>query len=254
MSNAQEQKIKYNRRIIIFFDILGFKDLIDNNLYNPELVNRILETAYLASEQPYNCQIINFSDTIIQIFELKYNLDDSEDEDFTYYINNLLDAVQRVQMQLLVKYGVVIRGSIVLGEIYYNRQSNTIFGPALNRAAELEKLADTPRVIIDSTIINNLKYTESTESVFFNFSKDEDGYYYANPFKWVAKTNYEQKNILPNLKVKIEEIINKINSRKDVVEPKKVLRKYEWLLKKLEERENEDLIKARDSLITKSKN
>lgn len=63
-----ERSVEYSQKIVIFFDILGFKDLIDNN--TPGLIDDILRTVYLSSEQPFeNCYSINFSDSIIQIFE-----------------------------------------------------------------------------------------------------------------------------------------------------------------------------------------
>jgi len=244
-----ERSVAYSKKIVIFFDILGFKDLIENNINTPGLIDDVLRTAYLSSEQPFNGEIINFSDTIIQIFEPSRDLGGDETSDFASYINNLLDAVQRVQNTLLLRYKVVIRGAMVLGDIYYNQDTNTIFGPALNKAAGLEKLASTPRVILDDSIVEKLNVKDHEETVFLNYSIDDDGLYYADPFQYMAKTKYEQSTKLPQLKTKVEEIISEIKDRSiEKEEKEKILDKYNWLIKKIEKREKEDLVAARERL------
>lgn len=239
-----DQSIEYNKKIVVFFDILGFKDLIENNLQNPEFVNDVLNTAYLSSEQPFaNCEVIKFSDSVIQILDPKSpTLDDNE---FFYYINNIMEAVNRVQLKILRMHKVVIRGAIVLGDIYFNAEKNTIFGPALNKAAELEGKAKYPRVILDESIFNKLD-KEKHELVFSNFTLDEDEVYYADPFQFIAKTESEKRE-LPIFKAIVEEIINALTGRNAI---DSVLDKYYWLLKKIEEREREDFVAAKERLRT----
>ena len=238
VNDIQETEVKYSEKILVFYDLLGFKNLIDKNLGNPEKVKLVLNDVYHFTKiQPINFQLINFSDTIIQIFEIESSI---EDVNLNYYINNILGAVNNVQVNLLLKHKVAIRGAVVMGEIYYNEEENVIFGPALNTAAALEKDAVYPRVIIDKSISDKLDINEKIEMTFLNFTVDENGQYYANPFQYIAQTSYEQKNgDIQNLKKNLIEIIQEIETW-DIKEHKhrdSVLEKFRWLLVRLNERE-----------------
>lgn len=243
------EDVSYTKKLLVFYDLLGFKDLINENLNRPEIIKTILDTVYKYSKSnTYDFHLLNFSDSIILIFEPENPLPDIP---FKYYLNNILENVNRVQVNLLLQFKVAIRGAIVLDDIYYNPQENIIFGPALNKAAGLEKNAYYPRVIIDKAIIEKLNINEKHEMTFLNFTIDEEKNYYANPFHFIAQTKYEQKNShMQNLKKVIVEIIQDIKEWDINQKPykKDVLHKFNWLLLKLIEREVEDLNSARQKL------
>lgn len=248
MSDVLETGVKYNEKILVFYDLLGFKNLIDNNLETPEKVKLILNDVYRYSNYNNNFQLINFSDTIIQIFELESNI---KGVSFTDHLNNILDAINRVQANLLLNHKVAIRGAVVLGEIYFNEDENIIFGPALNTAATLEKEAIYPRVIIDKSIVDKLDVKEKEKMSFLSFTIDENGQYYANPFQYLAKTPYEQKNgLIQDLKKNLIEIIIDIEKwdGEKLKNRDSVLKKFYWLLVRLNEREEEDLKIAQENL------
>lgn len=252
ISNIHEKEVKYSKKILVFFDLLGFKNLIDNNLETPDKVKSILNDVYHYSKgQSYDFQLINFSDSIILIFESESN---DKDISFTNYINNILGAINRVQLNLLLNHKVAIRGAAVLGDIYYNEKENIIFGPALNTAAGLEKDAVYPRIIIDKSIVDKLDVKESEEMVFLNFTIDENNELYANPFQYLVKTPYEQKNgVINDLKKNLVEIIQEIEQW-DVKEQKhrdSVLQKFRWLLNRLNEREVLDFKRAKEYFTSK---
>lgn len=122
--------VKYEKKILVFFDLLGFKALIENNPYNPKLINDILRTTYLTSQAKYKCEFINFSDTVIQIFEPKRDIPGIEDEnpnDFANYIHLILESTHIAHLNLLKRFKISMRGSIVLGDIYYNKEANVLF-------------------------------------------------------------------------------------------------------------------------------
>lgn len=253
MMNEQSVNISYNKKVLVFFDLLGFKDLIEKNMDSPQLVNDILNETNLFSQQEsyaYKYDSLSFSDTVIQIFDLEICLKEYEDN-VKEFISRILEAINRVQVHLLLKYKVAIRGAIVLDDVYCNVEKNVIFGPALNKAATLEKKAFYPRILIDESIASKLEIEDRIETTFLNFTVDEKGIYYANPFQYVAKTPYEQKNgAMQKLKSNIIEIIQEIGLRIESEEHKKnILEKWNWLLLKLIEREVEDLKSAREILM-----
>jgi hypothetical protein len=65
-------------------------------------------------------------------------------------VKNLVGAVAAIQMTSL-NLGFLIRGGVTIGELYHDREA--VFGPALNRAYELENcVADYPRVVLDPEV------------------------------------------------------------------------------------------------------
>lgn len=70
--------------------------------------------------------------------------------------------------------GFLVRGGITIGPLYHD--SNIVFGPALVRAATIEKdLARFPRVVLDSECAE-LQCLEA------NFIKDESDLKFTSPF------------------------------------------------------------------------
>lgn len=252
-----EKEIVYSKRVLVFYDLLGFKDLIERSLENPYLVNKILKEFFSISGQEafaYNYEQINFSDTIIQIFDPEKCLPTYEDN-YSQFINRVLEAVNRAHIYLLTEYKIAIRGSIVYGDIYYKKEDNIIFGPALNRAATLEKQTIYPRVILDESIVSLLEVKETIETTFLNYTFDQEGRYYANPFQYIAKTKHEQKKgDIQKIKQNLLEMIKEVeNSEVEEKEKKKIIDKIQWLLVQLVEREMLDLDNAKNHLIGKLK-
>lgn len=252
MGSMKDAEVVYSKKILVFYDLLGFKNLIERREGNPHIVNQILKEFFFISKQEhftFNYQQINFSDTIIQIFDPEKCLDIYEDN-LSQFIDRILDAINRVHNHLLLKHNLAIRGAIVYGDLYYNEGENIIFGPALNTAATLEKKAKYPRIIIDESISNQLEIKEEIETTFLNYTVDKDGKYYANPFHYIAKTKYEQKKgDIQIIKQNLLDMIKEVESWEANTEEKnKVLEKFHWLLVRLIERELLDMNHAKELL------
>jgi hypothetical protein len=76
------------------------------------------------------------------------------------------------------------RGGVSYGELYYEKENNIIFGPAINEAHELETEAIMPRIIINDKLGNKL-YKKENNVIKNKFKKlirkDEfDNRYYLN--------------------------------------------------------------------------
>jgi len=69
------------------------------------------------------------------------------------WVNAELIFLAKMQCELLIRYGILLRGGISIDGLFIN--PDLVFGPALVRAHELaENLAIFPRIVIDNGVIN----------------------------------------------------------------------------------------------------
>ena len=167
--------MQYEKCIVSFIDILGFRDLIKNSEVSE--VNKIHNAISLLkkvtrppesddNENPelmYDTGMLNStycqstSDAVIRVaaFDRKANpqFGTRPNTDALFYE---LDDLLRAQVSL-VEQGILVRGGISIGEVYIDRQGNNpIFGPGLVRAYELEsKEAIFPRLVIDDKLLDD---------------------------------------------------------------------------------------------------
>ena len=229
----------YQRKILVYFDVLGFKVIILKKYKDqPKKIEEILTTMHLISNSSYSSELIIFSDSVINILNLVAPLEKTG-EASTAYFSVILKDISSIQMNMVNLFGVLVRGSIVIGDIRYEGSKNLLFGPSLIKAYELEsKHSIYPRFIIESEIINLIK--EDINSL--DISMDTDGHYYIDPFKWMVKLEAEKKE-LHSLKEKIEQEIKHESEKNN---PNlSVLSKYHWFLNKIIEREKSDLRRNR---------
>lgn len=189
---ANREPIQYENRLIAFVDLLGFKQAVNNSVNHQVIAqkiynilnyhNRLKEKNYgdgLASGSDYGKEITFFSDCFVISYaigrggELNYLLSD--------VIFHALD---------LTSIGFLVRGGITFGQLVH--QGDICFGPAMNRAYELESIcARYPRILVDDVIINNISAfrpecnSEEFERKFMFklISRDKDGKYFLNYIK-----------------------------------------------------------------------
>lgn len=249
--------MKYENRIVLFLDILGFKNIIDKtvekNIENEDaieklyrnleeiktfLIDRLKINKSLIYKENKSVIVTQFSDSIIISFE--------SDKNATLLI--LIRTIQELIINLVNK-GILCRGAISYGKLIHNEK--IIFGPALNDAYETEtKAAIYPRIILDKSIIELGSITKKSKEKFFSkediimnyLSKDTDEKYFINYFSkklfdYVYVTNVE--SYLTNLRTII------INGSKSTKPDIKI--KYGWMKNKynflIESLKSEDEIK-----------
>ncbi len=137
----------YEHRVVSFTDVLGWRSHIEETMKNPE------RTPYL------RVLVESWS------HHLKMNVPSTETNDLraTSFSDNLVLSqgpedpgvllARLAMMQVLAAAGGFwIRGGITAGLLIH--RPNCVFGPALNRAYELEsKIADVPRILIGPELI-----------------------------------------------------------------------------------------------------
>ncbi|MBA7494119.1 hypothetical protein ES702_04692 [subsurface metagenome] len=157
--SRREYKNQYHISLISFFDILGFKDVVDKS-EDSNRVLQILETLRHQGKPDINLASMfeqkhsNISDTIVRTIDI-YNQANKKHR-VGILFHELLNLMH-VQRSLIYQ-DIVIRGSITIGKVYHD--GSYVFGPGFNRAYLLEKnIAIYPRIIIDRWILNFLEET-----------------------------------------------------------------------------------------------
>lgn len=192
--------MNYQDRVVIFIDILGFKELLNETTDkegndNEKGINKLTQayksirdvwdldkvasdSSILKKTSKQDKQITIFSDCIVISFPAK------EKSEIFYTLLEVKWMILR-----LISQGILCRGAISYGKLLHN--DKFIFGPALVEAYILEsKAANYPRVILDRSIIDlagsarseNHTKEEEIEYVESLLEKDLDGMYYIDYF------------------------------------------------------------------------
>lgn len=245
----------YEERYILFIDILGFGELIQKSVTDVEVqkfIHDILTSNigdsmknYIANEKGLvgvvanDFKVTSFSDSIVVSIKA-----DTNQLNFIFYIMHLVT--------MLMEIGIFLRGGVSKGMLFHS--DNTVFGPALNKAYELESTKSKyPRVIIDPEIdfVNDmpvvLALPNNKPITYFRCTVNgkNDKYHYLNIFDFAsskmvleqAYNSYCAKNDIKNIQLRpyywqnwptkvLEHIAKNIDSHR---ENKHILEKYEWL-------------------------
>lgn len=154
-----DSHVYYATSIISLFDVLGFRDIVENS-GTADQVRQILETLIYQAKpheelaSMYEQNFTNLSDTIVRTT----NILSKTNKEFQVGIlfHELLDLIH-VHFSLIGQ-GILVRGCVTVGEVY--QDESFVFGPGFNRAHFLEKeVAVYPRIIIDPWVFAILDRT-----------------------------------------------------------------------------------------------
>jgi hypothetical protein len=227
--------MKYEDRVVLFLDILGFQKIIDDTLVKGVTVEKNVKNVYDAIHAMTSFvgeiklgtskQVTQFSDSIV----LSFKVNDTKN------IDKLFPSLLRL-LFILLNNNILCRGAISYGKLFHDAE--TLFGPALVEAYLTEsKAALYPRVIIDKSIIDLIKsklpsgyelyrFKSSTYDPILNI--DTDDRLYLDYFNGVlADFNYRTLNINEYL-LNLRRII--INGRRSSKPDIRI--KYDWMKNK----------------------
>jgi len=228
----------YERRIVCSLDILGFVNLVERTVEDGKPVEkRIQDISTILSigsnhirKQPewvykikgfdYTTNISHFSDSIV------ISCTDTSEEEVMETIITLFGILNK-----LVSMGVVCRGGIAVGLMHH--EGATLFGPAMNRAYQLEHdIAIYPRIVLDKEVYKLAKLSDVHRPHPFVWCadnllrKDADGYYYIDYIGSPAGSAY--KNDWKKYRTKIKKVIVEGLNYTDP----RTKQKYEWMREK----------------------
>lgn len=150
----------YQKAIVTFIDILGFRDIVSKD-DAPAILDKIKSIQHYAAPPKPKLKIddlgtvpttIQFSDSIIRV-----RLTDSGINSQYPFGTLFFELLELVHAQAaLIEEGVLIRGGVAYGDVYI--KDHVIFGPAFVQAYDLEsKFANSPRIAISPDLIKELK-------------------------------------------------------------------------------------------------
>lgn len=144
--------IEYSESIVTFLDLLGFKRIVCDEP-DPNRVNAILERLTTATHfdadiaEDIDLKTICVSDCVIRSVRVSRDLQ-------IPVLQCELSELIHIQANLL-SCGYVVRGGVTIGKIFMD--GNRVFGPAYQRAVQLEKEACNPRIIIDDALVEEFR-------------------------------------------------------------------------------------------------
>lgn len=233
---------KYNEALVIFIDILGTSDNDDfDSLFQ---INKLFRRLTNEQEQQdkkswnqhriYKRTIFSFSDCTYIVYDYKDGIDDSRKDNIELSWVALYNTVN--MLQELIKAGYAFRGGVALGKVYYDKDENIVFGPAVVEAYKLEsKCAKNPRVLIqEDTAIKILQWHNDN----YNKLKSQEHIYQGissingEIIKIDSEDNKYHLNYLNNIdcdEEKLKEFILKQLEKAKNNNNIKVMKKYLWL-------------------------
>jgi hypothetical protein len=177
MDEEIQQKVRdfqrnpnYEHRVVAFYDFLGWRSKIAEAGTDPEKIGRLRRmilrhTRSLGGQQQYaapEVRFSSFSDNVVVSQPVSPST-----------VSHLLGTLGAFQL-VSAADGFFVRGGVTVGWIHHDNTS--VFGPALNRAYELEStVANFPRIVADQNVLDAL-------GTLPFFMKTEDGINFVNPF------------------------------------------------------------------------
>ncbi len=180
-----ESNKAYRNSLVIFIDMLGTQSKTDiNSIYSDYYIfhSTILgkdgkcitdgRNGGFCSGEKIRIHVHTFSDCAYMLYMYDDESLDS-DKDKGLLIANSLCHFERIVLKLL-QDAIIFRGGVSYGEIFYEKQNNILFGPAINEAFQLEdKQAKNPRILVSSDVANIYnKHFQQCAEAFDNPSTD----------------------------------------------------------------------------------
>jgi hypothetical protein len=221
---------RYESRIILFLDFLGFKEIVERTRKDAAYLNELLAAVDRLHSigrddaELYRTQCITtFSDSVV----LSYAAGEQS------AVFHLLSDVAFAVIDLTIR-GFLVRGAVTFGELLHTRRY--LVGPAMVRAYELEsRIAKYPRVLLDPKLVVLARDAHASQHdadheeqyVRHFLTRDADKQHYFDYFSWksvVEISGMDDDNYPAYLSD-----INKVISRGLKGEDPRILSKYLWM-------------------------
>lgn len=219
----------YEDRVIVFMDILGFKEKVNSSVDDVKKRKTLFKVMEMIKEievdqfeedgkfkdGPEKCI---FSDSIVISYPGKTN------RGYAYWI---LHEIMFIQI-FLMSYGYISRGGVTFGKVFH--KNNVIFGPAMVEAYELEsEIAIFPRVIVSNEFLSFAKkncspqnsYKEEQRYIDSLLIQDIDQNYFVDYINVQREIEEDYREYIERMK---ECIITGLESSN-----LKICQKYNWL-------------------------
>lgn len=231
----------FQKHLIVYIDILGFSNSVQDNEKKYELLN--LVHSWKSHEKQYNkCDIkikktpigeeitipyvsSAFSDHIVISYPLEILA--ASNVDLTIAFEFLCRAASSIIITAL-QAGLLTRGAITMGELHH--EEGTILGKGLLEAHYLEsEIAIYPRILISEKILSIFPPNRTHAHI----SKDLDGMYYLDNLNTAIMSHFQPgndyasniENCIADIKKIIKDNIQRFSNDESKI---KALAKWKW--------------------------
>lgn len=186
-AKPKKKKPRYQRRLVLFLDFLGFKEHVERSAREPAHLARLVAAMDVVGEIGASHKSIlksqkvtQFSDSIVVSYKV------SEPSAVFLLLNQIAFGVLD-----LAERGFLVRGGVTVGKLYHSKRH--VVGPAMNEAHRLEsKVAKHPRVLIDPKVLDvarsarRSEHSPNDEAGYVSdfMTKDTDGHYFFDYVSW----------------------------------------------------------------------
>lgn len=139
--------------LIAYFDILGYQAIVQNGIIKESIFIEAIKTAVMSVKSAKvltdSIKTYCFSDNFVICIPITNNAE------IAFYLEKLIFILHLIVNTLLTNYGIFIRGSIVCGDLY--TEKNFIYGNGLIKAYKLEdEVAIFPRIVVEHELVDEL--------------------------------------------------------------------------------------------------
>ena len=189
---AKPKHPKYEKRIILFLDFLGFKEIVEGTVGNATNLGTLLgaiDCLYAIGSDDKDLyssvSLTTFSDSVV----LSYGVREQ-----SAVFNLLLDIAYAIIE--LASRGFLVRGAVTVGELAHTKKY--LVGPAMVRAYEMEsKEAKVPRVLLDPRLAEVAREAHADHHdpddeeryVKLLMTKDRDKKHFIDYISWESVVN-----------------------------------------------------------------
>jgi len=241
--------MQYEERYCLFLDILGFKEVVEQSAQpsanlakaGHPAVGIYFSLKQIASSLKYKAAVVGANGVMKSSSRLVTQFSDSVvvsyRETESGGLAEMLYDVLHLQLALIQR-GLLIRGAITKGALHHDQ--DFVFGPALNEAAELEKVAMYPRVIVDRDLLKAAGISVASvanasdhleRSVQSLVACDLDGMFYVDYFSVHPEDFGEEWGDMCEYLISLREIVKGLSQKR---QPGLKL-KHSWLRQKFNE-------------------
>lgn len=233
MVRAADNPPEYEERLILFLDFLGFRDIVNETVKNPDRRAALLRAVgFLSSELMRDKEtdigkmVTQFSDSVVVSYPV------TEISSVFTLVNDVALAVIE-----LAYAGYLLRGGITVGKLIHTEEY--LVGPAMIKAYEMEsRKAKYPRVLIDPVVFKFARMYHAPQNspadevgyIRSLLTKDDDGEHFFDYVSWssvVAEAGGEA-NLYDAYLASLGMLVGRGLRKKDV----HVKEKYLWLHKR----------------------
>ena len=188
-TKATTAKRRYEERIILFLDFLGFKEIVESTVGDNanldrllEAIDRLYDIGHEDADLYSTRSITIFSDSVVLSYAVH------EQSAVFYLLSDIAFAV----IDLAIR-GFLLRGAVTVGDLLHTKRY--LVGPAMVKAHELEsKVAKSPRVLLDPKLVAIARKAHADQHdaehearyVRAFMTKDDDGHHYLNYISWAS--------------------------------------------------------------------